>query len=61
VTALIVIGPGVSGSTATHRLSSTLVGAGIAIVFSFFSHAKTPAGLGQLIKLPELAESLLIY
>ena len=39
VTALIVIGPGLSGSTATHRLSSTLIGAAIAIVFSYFSHA----------------------
>ncbi len=42
VTALIVIGPGISGSTAVHRLTSTLIGAGIAIVFSYFSHPKTP-------------------
>jgi hypothetical protein len=44
VTALIVIGPGISSSTAEHRLYSTLIGAGIAIVFSYFSHANTPAG-----------------
>jgi len=44
VTALIVIGPGISGSTAEHRLASTLIGAGVAIVFSYFSHANTPAG-----------------
>ena len=42
VTALIVIGPGISGSTAVHRLTSTLIGAGIAIVFSYFSHPNTP-------------------
>jgi hypothetical protein len=44
VTALIVIGPGISGSTAEHRLASTLIGAGVAILFSYFSHASTPAG-----------------
>ena len=44
VTALIVIGPGISGNTATHRLLSTLLGAGVAIVFSYFSHASTPSG-----------------
>ncbi len=44
VTALIVVGPGFSESTAIHRLLSTLVGAGIAIFFSYFSHPKTPAG-----------------
>lgn len=42
VTALIVIGPGISGSTAVHRLTSTLIGAGIAIVFSYFSHPNAP-------------------
>ena len=41
VTALIVIGPGISGSTAEHRLASTLIGAAVAIVFSYFSHANT--------------------
>ncbi len=44
VTALIVIGPGISGTTAAHRLGSTLIGAAIAILFSYFSHAKTPVG-----------------
>jgi hypothetical protein len=44
VTALIVIGPGISGTTAAHRLGSTLIGAVIAIAFSYFSHAKTPVG-----------------
>ena len=43
VTALIVIGPGLSESTALSRLSSTLIGAAIAIVFSYFSNGKTPA------------------
>jgi hypothetical protein len=42
VTALIVIGPGISGSTAAHRLTSTLIGAGIAICFSYFSVPNTP-------------------
>jgi len=44
VTALIVIGPGVSGSTAEHRLASTLIGAAVGITFSYFSHPSTPAG-----------------
>jgi hypothetical protein len=44
VTALIVIGPGISGTTAAHRLGSTLIGAVIAILFSYFSHGKTPVG-----------------
>jgi hypothetical protein len=44
VTALIVIGPGISESTASHRLGSTLIGAAVAIVFSYFSHNNTPAG-----------------
>lgn len=43
VTALIVIGPGLSESTALSRLSSTLIGAAVAIVFSYFSNGKTPA------------------
>lgn len=43
VTALIVIGPGLSESTAISRLTSTLIGAAVAIVFSYFSHGKTPA------------------
>jgi hypothetical protein len=44
VTALIVIGPGITESTALHRMISTLIGAGIAIAFSYFAHPKTPAG-----------------
>lgn len=44
VTALIVIGPGISESTALSRFSSTVVGAIVAIGFSYFSHPKTPEG-----------------
>ena len=44
VTALIVIGPGLNESTAVHRLLSTLLGAAIAIVFSYFVHPKRPEG-----------------
>lgn len=44
VTALIVLGPGVSESTATNRLLSTLIGATVGIIFSYFSHPSTPAG-----------------
>ncbi|MEY4443957.1 MAG: hypothetical protein RL301_36 [Actinomycetota bacterium] len=44
VTALIVLGPGLSESTALHRFSSTVLGALIAIGFSYWSHPKTPAG-----------------
>jgi hypothetical protein len=62
VTALIVIGPGLSGSTASHRLSSTLVGAAIAIVFSYYSHAKTPAGrtIDQIYRIGNRSAELLI-
>jgi uncharacterized membrane protein YgaE (UPF0421/DUF939 family) len=61
VTALIVIGPGISGNTAVHRLASTLVGAGVAIVFSYFSHASTPSGRteAQISKLGEECAALL--
>ena len=61
VTALIVIGPGISGNTAVHRLASTLVGAGIAIVFSYFSHSSTPRGRTeeQIASLGEECASLL--
>jgi uncharacterized membrane protein YgaE (UPF0421/DUF939 family) len=53
VTALIVIGPGISGSTAEHRLASTLIGAAVAIIFSYFSHPNTPAGrtINQITRL----------
>lgn len=61
VTALIVIGPGISGTTALHRLGSTLIGAAIAIVFSYFSHAKTPVGraVDQITKVSNRAARLL--
>lgn len=61
VTALIVIGPGISGNTAVHRLASTLVGAGVAIIFSYFSHASTPKGRTeqQIAKLGEECATLL--
>ena len=61
VTALIVIGPGISGTTALHRLGSTLIGAAIAIVFSYFSHAKTPVGraVDQITKVSNKAAKLL--
>ena len=44
VTALIVIGPGISENTALTRLESTFVGAIIAVIFSFYAHPKTPTG-----------------
>jgi uncharacterized membrane protein YgaE (UPF0421/DUF939 family) len=42
VIAMIIIGPGLSESTAVHRLEATFVGAAIAIIFSYFSHPSTP-------------------
>jgi uncharacterized membrane protein YgaE (UPF0421/DUF939 family) len=61
VTALIVIGPGISGSTAQHRLTSTLIGAAVAIVFSYFSHASTPAGrtVNQISRLGKRSAELI--
>jgi hypothetical protein len=61
VTALIVIGPGLSESTALHRMISTLIGAGIAIVFSYFAHSNTPAGrtIDQIASLGVRAAALL--
>ena len=61
VTALIVIGPGISGSTAEHRLASTLIGAAVAIVFSYFSHANTPAGrtVNQIAKIGKKSAELI--
>ena len=61
VTALIVIGPGISGSTAQHRLASTLIGAAVAIVFSYFSHASTPAGrtVNQISRLGKRSAELI--
>jgi hypothetical protein len=61
VTALIVIGPGLSESTALHRMISTLVGASIAIFFSYFAHSNTPAGrtIDQIASLGVKAAALL--
>ncbi len=61
VTALIVIGPGLTESTATHRLLSTLIGAAIAIFFSYFSHSKTPVGRAndQIISISKKTAALL--
>ena len=61
VTALIVIGPGISETTAAHRLGSTLIGAGVAIFFSYFSHPKTPADRtrDQIARVSQKAADLL--
>jgi uncharacterized membrane protein YccC len=61
VTALIVIGPGLSESTAFNRLMSTLIGAAVAIAFSYFVHAKTPEGrtLDQMKSLATRSAKLL--
>jgi len=61
VTALIVIGPGISSSTAETRLYSTLIGAVVAIVFSYFSHPNTPAGrtIDQITRLGKKSAELL--
>ena len=61
VTALIVIGPGISESNAHNRFGSTLIGAVIAIIFSYFSHPKSPAGrtTDQLKRIGKRAAKLL--
>lgn len=61
VTALIVIGPGISETTAAHRLGSTLIGAAVAIFFSYFSHPKTPADRtrDQIARVSQKAADLL--
>ena len=61
VTALIVIGPGISESNAQNRFGSTLTGAVIAIIFSYFSHPKSPAGrtTDQLKRIGKRAAKLL--
>ena len=63
VTALIVIGPGISGSTAVHRLLSTLIGAGVAIFFSYFSVPNTPIdrARNQIKAVSEKAAALLAH
>ncbi len=61
VTALIVIGPGINSSTAETRLFSTFIGAAVAIVFSYFSLASTPAGrtIEQISRLGKKSAELL--
>ena len=61
VTALIVIGPGISETTAAHRLGSTLIGAAVAIFFSYFSHPKPPADRtrDQIARVSQKAADLL--
>ncbi|MEI6844634.1 MAG: aromatic acid exporter family protein [Actinomycetes bacterium] len=61
VTALIVIGPGISENNAQNRMVSTLIGASIAILFSYFAHPKTPAGrtIDQIASLGTKAAQLL--
>jgi hypothetical protein len=61
VTALIVIGPGITESTALRRMVSTVIGAGIAIAFSYFAHPKSPAGrtIDQIASLGLRAAQLL--
>ena len=61
VTALIVLGPGLSETTASKRLTSTLIGAAIAIVLSTFAHPKTPAGrtIDRISSLTDRCASLL--
>jgi hypothetical protein len=61
VTALIVIGPGISQTTAEHRVGATLIGAAVAIFFSYFSHPKTPADRSreQIARVSKKAAELL--
>ncbi|CAN2218933.1 Fusaric acid resistance protein-like [Candidatus Nanopelagicaceae bacterium] len=61
VTALIVIGPGISQNTAMHRLGSTLIGAAVAIFFSYFSVPNTPIDRArmQIKNVSEKAAALL--
>ena len=44
ITALIVIGPGPSESTAVHRLAAVILGTLIGMAFSWWSHPKNPEG-----------------
>ncbi len=61
VTALIVIAPGLTTSKAETRLFSTFIGAAVAIIFSYFSHASTPAGrtIEQIARLGKKSAELL--
>jgi hypothetical protein len=68
VVAMIIIGPGLDESTVAHRLAATLIGALTGIVFSFFSHPKTPIdrtyeflnklGLQGAVLLAEMSEGV---
>lgn len=62
VTALIVIGPGPSESTAWHRLAAIVIGALIAIFLSYFSHPKNPEGrtIDEIARLATETAELLI-
>lgn len=61
VAALIVLGPGLSETTAVKRLISTLIGAGIAIALSIFAQPKSPAGrtIDRISSLTERCSTLL--
>jgi uncharacterized membrane protein YgaE (UPF0421/DUF939 family) len=68
VVAMIIIGPDLSESTVAHRLGATLVGALTGIIFSYFSHPKTPIdrtydllnkiGLQGAVLLAEMSEGV---
>ena len=61
VTALIVIGPGLSEANAANRLVLTIIGAVIAIALSTFAHPKTPAArtIDRISSLTDRAATLL--
>lgn len=56
ITALIVIGPGPTESTAAHRLFAIVAGSLVGIALSYFTHSKTPAGR-TVDEIAELATS----
>lgn len=61
ITALIVTGPGLAETTAENRTLQTVIGALIAIGFSYFTHPQDPAGrtVNQIAKLATDAADLL--
>ena len=61
VTALIVLGPGLHEATAVNRMAATIVGVGVAMLFSFMAHPDTPAGraLTRVAALSDGAAALL--
>ena len=61
ITALIVIGPGPTESTAAHRLAAIVAGSLVGIALSYFTHAKTPAGrtIDEITELATAAARLL--